>query len=239
MSTGTPESDAATNTTSNEELEPKHSHAEFVQLLARFSTLQTAYDLRLARSTSNFPLQDLPVILVQRIAEQLEDLKDIVAFSRVNKALFSAVTPVLYRSAKEDQFALTIYDDRGCGFKIGRLHEAVRMGRKHVVKQLLKYGANFNDKDMAKQATPLHWAATYGHIGLVEMLLKKGADVHAQDFQGDTPLLWALTTGCGSSSRFRDILCSIMSLLVIHGARHFLEDRYTVNLRSNYHTPRG
>ncbi|XP_043779832.1 ankyrin repeat domain-containing protein 65 isoform X3 [Cervus elaphus] len=69
----------------------------------------------------------------------------------------------------------------------GHLLQAVWKGHTGLVTQLLRQGANVEERDRAGR-TPLHLAVLRGHVSLVRLLLQRGAQVGAADRAGRTPL---------------------------------------------------
>ncbi|XP_011307128.1 tonsoku-like protein [Fopius arisanus] len=70
------------------------------------------------------------------------------------------------------------------------LHEAANHGFLEIVKLLVNYGVNINDRGghQCGKLTPLHDAATCGHIDVVDFLIEKGADPRLKTAKGDTVL---------------------------------------------------
>ena len=74
------------------------------------------------------------------------------------------------------------------------LTSAVRTGNIHLVKLMLKYGANVHEMHDA----PLKYACVFGEINIVKLLVESGANVNAIDFwdsKGITPLVIASEYG--------------------------------------------
>lgn len=75
---------------------------------------------------------------------------------------------------------------------LSTIHLAASYGNKNVVKILVDYGADLEDKavdDVCEDhGSPLHHAAMSDVEGTVKLLLGLGADVHARDGRGRTPL---------------------------------------------------
>jgi len=53
---------------------------------------------------------------------------------------------------------------------------------------MLADGADVNERDFDRLATPLHWACGRGNLEAIELLIDFEADVNAQDKRGRTPL---------------------------------------------------
>jgi hypothetical protein len=70
------------------------------------------------------------------------------------------------------------------------LHRAT--DRPHLVKALLRRGANPNARDDSGE-TPLHWAARDAEPECVRLLIEAGAEVDAKDKKGRSPLSWVRT----------------------------------------------
>ena len=64
-----------------------------------------------------------------------------------------------------------------------------------IVKLLLQYGADVNDKDTIYGSTVLMWASDRGNLEVAKLLLEKGADVNLKDKSGKTALMWARRIG--------------------------------------------
>jgi ankyrin repeat protein len=75
-----------------------------------------------------------------------------------------------------------------------QLMDAVEKGRLSLVGELVKKGANVNDRDDDGQ-TALHRAAARGHKTMTVLLLALGADPAERDAKGRTPLLTAAQAG--------------------------------------------
>ncbi|UIZ27186.1 hypothetical protein KXD40_001553 [Peronospora effusa] len=74
------------------------------------------------------------------------------------------------------------------------LHWAAVMGRRRVITELVKHGADVNAKDSYGR-TPLHWAARHNYASAVEELLAVDADYLQLDHYGMTPLAFAVDGG--------------------------------------------
>ncbi|MGC9367824.1 MAG: ankyrin repeat domain-containing protein, partial [bacterium] len=86
------------------------------------------------------------------------------------------------------------------------LHIASWQGRVDIIEDLIKNGANVNEKDLANNETPLFYGIEEERV--VRVLLENGAEVNIADFEGETPLLEA--------SRNNDV--EIINLLLDNGA---------------------
>ena len=67
------------------------------------------------------------------------------------------------------------------------LHEASRCGKKDVVEQLLKFGADIDKKSSQSGCTALHLASAGNHKAVVEVLLLRGAKRDIKDNEGKVP----------------------------------------------------
>ena len=76
-----------------------------------------------------------------------------------------------------------------CG---GILLSASSGGKAKVVNYLINLGCSPNVRQANLNYTPLHNAAGYGHSDIVRTLLQNGAKVDEQNFQGLTPLMFAV-----------------------------------------------
>ncbi|MEG4107510.1 ankyrin repeat domain-containing protein [Microcoleus sp. S13_C5] len=74
------------------------------------------------------------------------------------------------------------------------LHNAVKIGFKELVQQLIKDGANVAILDWEKR-TPLHLAVDRGYQDIAELLIANGARVNARNANGQTPLYRAIAIG--------------------------------------------
>ena len=61
-------------------------------------------------------------------------------------------------------------------------------GGGHIVRALVRAGAQVDARSGAKECTALHMAARRGNTEVAEALVDCGADIHARDTAGDTPL---------------------------------------------------
>ena len=72
------------------------------------------------------------------------------------------------------------------------LLEAVKKGEYKKVEELIKRGANVNEKDNDGWTALMH-AASRGHKEIVELLIKNGANVNEKGYNGRTALDYAKT----------------------------------------------
>ena len=97
------------------------------------------------------------------------------------------------------------------------LHSAAYSGDFRVVKELIKYNADIDARDGAKE-TPLHEASgnlTPNSPDIVRLLLDHGADVNARNYKGGPPLHCAAHRGNLEAAR----------ILLEHGADVQAEDK--------------
>lgn len=88
----------------------------------------------------------------------------------------------------------TTYMTTPPSFRPGDVYEAVRDDNKTRLEELLKQGADPNDKDT--HGTPaLVCAVKKGYIGHVHFLLDHGANIHEKDGEGHNALMWAASDG--------------------------------------------
>jgi ankyrin repeat protein len=104
---------------------------------------------------------------------------------------------------------------------MGALQVAARDGLKHVVRQMLQFGADVNNR--TNGATALHWAASNGRKGVVKILLEFGASINATDPCGLTPLLATVGSRHGHIYCIRDHgseekRSEVIELLIQNGA---------------------
>jgi len=64
-----------------------------------------------------------------------------------------------------------------------------------IIRQLLKAGANPNDRDRSNGTTPLMIAAAHGNDAIIRLLLQKGAQVNAKNTYGETALMYGALRG--------------------------------------------
>jgi ankyrin repeat protein len=72
------------------------------------------------------------------------------------------------------------------------IHLAARQGEIEAVKALLDAGADYNQRAVGDNSTPMLIATINGHFDLARFLLDKGADPNAAQHNGVTPLYAAL-----------------------------------------------
>ena len=75
------------------------------------------------------------------------------------------------------------------------LHHAVETGKLHVVKWLLKNGADVNHRNEEEESTPLHYCAWEGHYDIAKVLIENSADVNAVNRRNHSPLSFANMRG--------------------------------------------
>ena len=98
--------------------------------------------------------------------------------------------------------------------------------RSNVAKQLLKRGANMDEKDK-DDATPLHLASYYRRLEIVQVLLDHGASIDIENNQGKTPLRVAITSNGRRQGEVIGI--SVARLLLAHGAEAYARDKYPIS----------
>ena len=75
------------------------------------------------------------------------------------------------------------------------IHTAAQDGYLNLVKQLVEQrGVSVDLEDICRR-TPLHEASSFGRLPVVKWLVGKGANIHAQDYEGKTPLDIARKSG--------------------------------------------
>lgn len=80
------------------------------------------------------------------------------------------------------------------------LQWAAEHGQAAAIKVLLEHGAPINQRGTWRDATPLQAAVFNGHPMAAGNLLEQGANPNPQDYNGDTPLLWAIRLSHGAPS---------------------------------------
>ncbi|AKT34475.1 Ankyrin repeat [Pyrobaculum sp. WP30] len=75
------------------------------------------------------------------------------------------------------------------------LREAALIGDLHLAEELLKQGADPDERD-ADGRTPLHYALERCHVEVAELLLRHGAYPNIRDKDGHTPLYYAARNAC-------------------------------------------
>jgi ankyrin repeat protein len=104
------------------------------------------------------------------------------------------------------------------------LHMAVVRPSPVIVKVLLAKGADVNAKNSVGEA-PLLRAAQFERSETVDILLGHGADTNAQDNHGETALIAAVRhCGLQKASKRSEGVCSVMKVLLDHGANPSLRD---------------
>lgn len=61
-----------------------------------------------------------------------------------------------------------------------------------ILKLLLKFQPNLNQKDTGEGSTPLHYAVIFDKLDIVKLLLENNSDPNSKDKYGYTPLLYAV-----------------------------------------------
>ena len=65
--------------------------------------------------------------------------------------------------------------------------------------------------------TKIHEASYWGHKEVVASLLEKGANVNAQDYDGNTPLYWAVL---GGNKEIVEVLVKVGADINIKNSKH-------------------
>ncbi|KAK2594711.1 hypothetical protein QQS21_007561 [Conoideocrella luteorostrata] len=158
---------------------------------------------------------NLPLELLQNVADHLEVDRDVNALARTHSRLYAAANPVLYRD-KYDAMAWAAEKGRvstaemilsGCprlgvreevvNYKPNLLSLAARKGHADMVRWLLGNNADINQGDWSIGQTPLLQAISQNHFHVVKVLLAApGIDVNlAGGLFQFTPLSLAAETG--------------------------------------------
>jgi ankyrin repeat protein len=77
------------------------------------------------------------------------------------------------------------------GLYAQEIFDAIRSGDLAKVKELVERDPQLLKGKNATSSTPLHVAADVDNVAIVKYLIEKGADVHALDFEPNTPLMYA------------------------------------------------
>lgn len=82
-----------------------------------------------------------------------------------------------------------------------------------ILKLLLQYGANINEKDSANE-TPLHIAILFGRNKHVSMLVDNGVDVNVKGVNGMTPVAYVMESKVSenSISSYKNLLMEVLTL---------------------------
>jgi ankyrin repeat protein len=96
------------------------------------------------------------------------------------------------------------------------LHSATVGRHKNIVRLLLEYNANVNQKD-GNRRTPLHKAVIFGDEDMIRLLINKGADVNAKNNEGETPL-HVLVKSWPQKWWARDFRVKTINILLDNGA---------------------
>lgn len=128
-------------------------------------------------SALRISLLDLPNELLLWIAGNLKQRRQLNAFARTNRRLYSLLNAYLYRHNVEKENSSALF-------------WAAKHGQEATAKMLLlSEGADVRatTRDGVRQ-TALHQASLRGHVRIVEILIRNGADVEAEDCAGMTSL---------------------------------------------------
>lgn len=112
-------------------------------------------------------------------------------------------------------FSLFVEEVTGFNFN---MHSAISKGQKGVVRNLLRKGANPNERYLDR--TPIHLAASKGDVDILKILIDAGAKVDVRSPHGSTPLESAVLNGH----------LKVVQMIVEHGANIDSQD-------SRYYTP--
>ncbi len=95
---------------------------------------------------------------------------------------------------------LTSYETLSSKPNVTPLCTAIGKGETEVVKKLIEYGADVNER--SNGMTPLMLAARYNNLELVKLLLEKGANHRAKSTSGLTAQKWAEAAGATETAAF-------------------------------------
>jgi ankyrin repeat protein len=111
----------------------------------------------------------------------------------VNSTLIEAVREGRFGEVREIISSLGLSNSQDWSEGYVLLCDAIKCRHTEVVKVLLTFGSEVNNKSKESTETPLHFAAKNGDIQIVDMLLKRGARINAKNYDGHTPLHIAIT----------------------------------------------
>lgn len=149
-------------------------------------------------------LEDLPNELLLSIADHLKAQRDLNAFARSSRRLYSNVNNLLYqRNARTVRTSALLWG------RTSALLWAAEHRREATAIRALDAGADANvRKNHQDKPTALHVACAKGYLNIVTLLLLRGASIHARTTTRLTPLHLACY--------FRQ--APIVELLLHHGA---------------------
>lgn len=122
--------------------------------------------------------------------------------------LYEAATSLsMDAEACDVSFAMAAQTETILQYKLPALHDAVSRDDTHAALELLRQGANVNERD-GEGETPLHHAVLSPNETVVRLLLEHGADIHARGDHGGSILQSAAWLGSVET----------VQLLLDHGA---------------------
>jgi ankyrin repeat protein len=166
----------------------------------------------------------LPYEIILEIVEYLDNPKQIISVTRVNRRLYNILRdcPLRYNIQFQGSSALIW---------------AARNGRLEIVRDLLPLRPDANTKAGSElDETALHIAAKNGFFTMAKLLLEAGADPEVIGFQGQKPLFIALASGyeeiagmifCKMNSQITPIADSNLDDTPLHGACRYKRPKAT------------